>query len=65
MHHLIELSSTPPPAGHAAGAAAAGATSATVKKIQRGGMFLGALIVTIVFLMVVKPRPLGIQWRSK
>ena len=28
---------------------------ATVKKIQRGGMFLGILIVVIVFLMVVKP----------
>ena len=28
---------------------------ATVKKIQRGGMFLGTLIVVIVFLMVVKP----------
>jgi hypothetical protein len=28
---------------------------ATVKKIQRGGMLLGALIVIIVFLMVVKP----------
>jgi hypothetical protein len=28
---------------------------ATVKKIQRGGMFMGTLIVIIVFLMVVKP----------
>ena len=26
-----------------------------VKKIQRGGMFLGLLVVIIVFLMVVKP----------
>ena len=28
---------------------------ATVQPIQRGGMFLGILIVVIVFLMVVKP----------
>ena len=28
---------------------------ATVKKLQRGGMFLTVLIVVIVFLMVVKP----------
>jgi hypothetical protein len=27
----------------------------TVKKIQRGGMFLGLLVAVIVFLMVVKP----------
>jgi hypothetical protein len=28
---------------------------AEVKAVQRGGMFLAALIVAIVFLMVVKP----------
>jgi uncharacterized membrane protein len=52
LHHLIELTSSPPPAG------ASGPSPevvATVKKIQRGGMFLGLLIVVIVFLMVVKP----------
>src|SRR6478752_4835730 len=45
LHHLIELSSTPPPPE----------VMNTVKKIQRGGMFLGTLVVIIVFLMVVKP----------
>jgi uncharacterized membrane protein len=52
LHHLIELTSAPPPPG------ATGPSPeivATVKKIQRGGMFLGLLIVVIVFLMVVKP----------
>ena len=51
LHHLIELSSTPP----APGTPPNPEIPATVKKIQRGGMFLGALIVVIVFLMVVKP----------
>jgi uncharacterized membrane protein len=52
LHHLIELTSSPPPPG------ATGPSpeiTATVKKIQRGGMLLGLLIVIIVFLMVVKP----------
>lgn len=52
LHHLIELTSSPPPPG------ATGPSPeivATVRKIQRGGMFLGLLIVVIVFLMVVKP----------
>ena len=51
LHHLIEMTSTPP----APGSAPNPAISATVKKIQRGGMFLGAMVVIIVFLMVVKP----------
>ncbi len=51
LHHLIELSSTPP----APGTPPNPEIPATVKKIQRGGMFLGTLIVVIVFLMVVKP----------
>jgi uncharacterized membrane protein len=51
LHRLIELSSTPP----APGSPPSPEIPATVKKIQRGGMFLGVLIVIIVFLMVVKP----------
>jgi uncharacterized membrane protein len=51
VHHLIELTSTPP----APGTPPNPEIPATVKKIQRGGMFLGPLIVIIVFLMVVKP----------
>jgi len=51
VHHLIELTSTPP----APGSPPSPEIPATVKKIQRGGMFLGTLIVIIVFLMVVKP----------
>lgn len=54
LHHLIELSSTPPPPGTPPGPPPP-EVLATVKKIQRGGMFLGTLIVVIVFLMVVKP----------
>jgi hypothetical protein len=51
LHRLIELTSTPP----APGSPPSPEIPATVKKIQRGGMFLGLLIVVIVFLMVVKP----------
>jgi len=51
LHHLIELSSTPP----APGTPPSPEIPATVRKIQRGGMFLGLLIVIIVFMMVVKP----------
>ena len=54
LHHLIELTSTPPPPGTSPGPPPP-EVLATVKKIQRGGMFLGILIVVIVFLMVVKP----------
>jgi uncharacterized membrane protein len=53
LHHAIELTSAPPPAGAPAGPPPE--LMATVQKIQRGGMFLGLLIVVIVFLMVVKP----------
>lgn len=49
--HLIELSSTPP----APGTPPSPEIPATVKKIQRGGIFLGLMIVVIVFLMVTKP----------
>jgi uncharacterized membrane protein len=48
---LIELTSTPP----APGSPPSPEIPATVKKIQRGGMFLGVLIVVIVLLMVTKP----------
>lgn len=51
LHRLIELSSTPP----APGSPPSPEIPATVKKIQRGGIFLGLMIVVIVFLMVVKP----------
>jgi len=48
---LIELTSTPP----VPGSPPSPEIPATVKKIQRGGMFLGTLVVVIVFLMVTKP----------
>lgn len=51
LHHVIELTSTPP----APGSPPSLEIPATVKKIQRGGMFLGLMIVVIVFLMAVKP----------
>ncbi len=66
--HMVELTKAmaggPPPAaaGGAAGGAPGGAPAgpppeiaATAMKLQRGGMFLTVLIVSIVFLMVVKP----------
>ncbi len=49
---IAELSATPPPPG------ATGPSPelmAAVKKAQRGGAFLGILIVLIVVLMVTKP----------
>jgi hypothetical protein len=51
VHRLIELTSTPP----APGSPPSPEIPALVKKIQRGGMFAGTLIVLIVFCMVVKP----------
>ncbi len=53
LHHAIELTSAPPPAGAPAGPPPG--LMETVKKIQRGGMFLGLMVAVIVFLMVVKP----------
>jgi uncharacterized membrane protein len=53
LHELIELTSSPPPAGAPAGPPPA--VMAVVQKIQRGGMALGAVIAVIAFLMVVKP----------
>jgi hypothetical protein len=54
LHHLIEMTSTPPPPGTPPGPPPP-EIAAQVKKVQRGGMFLGFLIVVIVFLMVLKP----------
>ena len=50
-HQIVALSSSPPPPG------ASGPPPelvAAVQKAQRGGMFLGLMIVAIVFLMVTK-----------
>lgn len=52
VHRVIELTSAPPPPG-ASGPSPA--LMATIRNVQRGGMFMGVLIVVIVFLMVVKP----------
>jgi hypothetical protein len=50
VEKMVELTKTPPGSeGPSAELIAQG------KKLQRGGMFLGLLIVVIVFLMVVKP----------
>jgi uncharacterized membrane protein len=49
---VIEMTSTPPPPG------ASGPPPellATIRKVQRGGMFSGLMVVLIVILMVVKP----------
>jgi uncharacterized membrane protein len=54
LHRIIELGSTPPPPGTPPGPPPPELLSA-VKKVQRGGMFLGLTVVVIVFLMVVKP----------
>jgi uncharacterized membrane protein len=54
---IIAMTSGPPPEA-APGAAPAGPPPelmATVRKVQRGGMFLSVMIAVIVFLMVVKP----------
>ncbi len=51
VHRMIELTSTPP----APGSPPSPEIPATVKMIQRGGIFLTVMIVVIVFLMVVKP----------
>lgn len=53
LHHIIALTSGPPPAGAPSGPPPG--LMEAVKKVQRGGMFLGLAILVIVFLMVVKP----------
>jgi hypothetical protein len=59
VERLVELTSAPPPTGAGGPPAGAGGPPpevlAAVQRIQRGGMFLGAGIVLILFLMVVKP----------
>ena len=53
VERVIEITSAPPPPG------ASGPPPelpALVGRIQRGGMAMGLAIVTIVFLMVVKPQ---------
>lgn len=53
----VHMTSTPPPAP-TPGAAPAGpppALLAAVKAVQQGGMILTVLVVTIIFLMVLKP----------
>ena len=54
LKRLIELTSTPPPPGTPPGPPPP-ELIATARKVRRGGTFMGILIVTIVFLMVVKP----------
>jgi uncharacterized membrane protein len=52
VNRIIEMTSAPPPPG------ASGPPPvlvATIRRVQRGGMLTGLLIVAIVFLMVVKP----------
>ena len=54
---IIAMTSGPPPETPP-GAAPGGpppALMALIQKVQRGGMFLSAMIAVIVFLMVVKP----------
>ena len=53
VRRVIEMTSTPPPPG------ASGPPpelKALVRRIQLGGMGMGLLIISIVFLMVVKPQ---------
>jgi uncharacterized membrane protein len=54
VEKVIELTSTPPPPGTPPGPPPP-ALMAAVKQVQRGGMFTGVMIATLVFLMVVKP----------
>lgn len=53
LDHVIDLTSAPPPPDAPPGPPPG--FPETVRKIQRGGMFLGVLVAVIVFLMVVKP----------
>jgi hypothetical protein len=53
VERIVQMTSSPPPPG------ASGPPPelmALIKRVQRGGIGMGLLIVTIVFLMVVKPR---------
>jgi hypothetical protein len=53
VERVVQMTSSPPPPG------ASGPPPelmALIRRVQLGGMGMGLLIVTIVFLMVVKPR---------
>ncbi len=53
VERIVSLTSAPPPPG------ASGPPPELppiVKRVQRGGMFLGLAVIVIVFLMVVKPQ---------
>ncbi len=53
VERIVEITSSPPPPG------ASGPPPelmALINRVKRGGMGMGLLIVTIVFLMVVKPQ---------
>jgi uncharacterized membrane protein len=52
VHRIIEMSSAPPTPGVSGPPPA---LVATIRSVQRGGIFTGLLVVAIVFLMVVKP----------
>ncbi len=57
IESVVHMTSTPPPPP-AQGEAPSGpppAVLAAVKAVQQGGIFLTVLIVSIIFLMVVKP----------
>lgn len=53
VERIVQMTSSPPPPG------ASGPPPelmALIRRVQRGGIGMGILIVTIVFLMVVKPQ---------
>jgi hypothetical protein len=53
VERIVQMTSSPPPPG------ASGPPPelmALIRRVQRGGIGMGLLIVTIVFLMVVKPQ---------
>ena len=58
VRKVVQMTSGNPPAGAPPAGAPAGPPPELlrlIKRVQMGGLFLMALIVTIVFLMVVKP----------
>ncbi len=52
VRRIIEMTSTPPPPGTSGPPPA---LQEAVKRVQRGGAFLGIMVSVIVFLMVVRP----------
>jgi uncharacterized membrane protein len=53
VERIVQMTSSPPPPGTSGPPPE---LMALIKRVQRGGIGMGLLIVTIVFLMVVKPR---------